>query len=251
MEPRAEVPQARADHLAATGPGDPLQAPRGLPQHKEIINDIESLDSAQDLGSTPPEDSELAVERSASDELEQHLAQLEAAPGDHPQALLQTLPTLLRVAARQLQPQQLEQIAQRIASLALAEPADEMASFLGCETALLARRYPAAMDLCQDYLRRFPQGPRARDVAFLAASTARLQLGDCARAVPLYDQALTFSGVLQSYNDEAYLGRARCRQQLGDAAGARSDLSLFLFKYPERRRDRELRSLLEQLQLDR
>ncbi|MFH1811497.1 MAG: hypothetical protein ABIJ09_22340 [Pseudomonadota bacterium] len=199
----------------------------------------------------PPLLETLHGERSAADDLEHHLAQLESEGAAGVSMLLGELPTLLRVAARQLEPERLEAVALRIAALHLAPPEDEVASFMACETTLLARRYPAAMDLCGDYLRRHPAGPHVREVAFLAGSVARVQLGDCARAVTFYDQALTFSGVLQSFNDEAYLGRARCLLERGDRSGARADLDLYLFKHPEQHHDAEIRALVTQLGLER
>jgi len=154
---------------------------------------------------------------------------------------------LISRSARGLEPRALVLRAERIAGLALPAPYDEEGAYLACESALAAQSYEAAYRLCSTYLERFPRGPRARDVAYLTATVARVQLGDCRAAVVRYKQALMFSGVLQSFNDEAYLGRALCHEQLGELDAARADLDLYLHKRPARIEAAQVRALAERL----
>jgi tetratricopeptide (TPR) repeat protein len=156
--------------------------------------------------------------------------------------------TLVQQHLRELEPRAIAVRAEYVATLALPAPYAEEAGHLACENALAARSFATAYQLCHRFLERFPGSARTRDVAYLTASVARLYLGDCQAAVEHYTTALVFSGTLQSYNDEAYLGRALCYTQLGQLDAARSDLDMYLHKRPDQAASDAVRDLTRRLQ---
>ena len=203
-----------------------------------------ALAVAPALAAAPAPPRDLAVE------IQQQLSHAEDGTDVEARSLaFAELALLMPMASQVLEPQALDLLAQRIAALRLESPEDERAAFMACESALLARSYETAYRLCSTYIERFPSGPRARDAAYLAGAVAGRQLGDCQAAVLRYGQALTFSGLLQSRHDEAYLGRARCFLQLGQTQRARADLDMYLHKHPERRQSKSVQHLLSELGL--
>ncbi|MBN2361467.1 MAG: hypothetical protein JXR83_18595 [Deltaproteobacteria bacterium] len=178
-----------------------------------------------------------------------YLASLAAAESmDQIEPALRGYKSLVKLHLRDLEPRAIAVRAEYIAKLVLPAPYAEEAGHLACESALAAKSYPSAYQLCRRYLELFPGSARTRDVAYLTASVARLYLGDCQSAIQFYSEALVFSGTLQSFNDEAYLGRALCHAQLGDLQAARSDLDLYLHKRPDQAASEAVRDLTRRLQ---
>jgi len=158
--------------------------------------------------------------------------------------------TLVKLHVRELEPRAIAVRAEYIATLALPAPFAEEAGHLACESALTAKSYASAYQLCHRYLELFSGSARTRDVAYLTASVARLYLGDCQAAIEHYTEALVFSSTFQSFNDEAYLGRALCYTQLGQLDAARRDLDLYLHKRPDQVESATVRDLTRRLQDD-
>jgi tetratricopeptide (TPR) repeat protein len=224
-QPAAALGEAAKDQ-SPRRPGKLYRPPRATPQRGEKLAAGDQLEAAADA----------------------HLANIEKAEEREQIALaFAAFREFCATRGRAMEPRALALRAERVASLALPTPFDEEAAYLACESALASQRYESAYRICSTYLERFPRGPRARDVAYLTATVARRYLGDCRAAVTRYTQALMFSGMLQSFNDEAYFGRALCHAQLGENDAARADLDLYLHKRPSRIDAAEVKALAEEL----
>jgi hypothetical protein len=132
------------------------------------------------------------------------------------------------------------------------------------------RQPEAALLLLQKYYQQFPQGVlrSEADVAFVEALLAlsreaqaleflqghppasgplRLLRGEllaaanrCPEAVVILEQCLQEPGLVE----RSLIGRARCRAQLGEAAGSRADLERYLKEFPDGKFAREAAAAL-------
>lgn len=228
------APKKQVEKVAVAVPYGPPE----LKQEELVVEQIE--ETATEAAQPEP----LDIEKSA----DVYLALLEKAQtSDEMKQSLFGYKSLMAVNSRRMAPLRVVARAERIASLALPTPYDEEAAYIACESALAAKSYESAYRLCSNYIERFPRGPHTREVAYFAATVARLHLDDCRAAVTRYSQALVFSGMLQSYNDEAYFGRALCYASLGETDLARSDLDMYLHKRPHRLKSKQVQDLIQKL----
>ena len=88
-------------------------------------------------------------------------------------------------------------------------------------------------------------GPTGSSRGLLAArAELRAEQGRCAAAVLDFDRLLANAGEHDAIVERALRGRASCRAQTGDAAGARSDLETYLARFPDGRFAAEARAAL-------
>jgi len=93
-----------------------------------------------------------------------------------------------------------------------------------------------------DGLALAPTGSRP---ALLAArAELRAEQGRCAAALSDFDRLLARAGEHDAIVERALHGRASCRAQVGDVAGARADLESYLTRFPDGRFAAEARATL-------
>ena len=69
-----------------------------------------------------------------------------------------------------------------------------MAEVLLCEALIATRRAKEAIEACEARLKRPQSDEEKRQIHFLLATIHHTQLGDCAKAIPHYGQAMVFGG---------------------------------------------------------
>jgi hypothetical protein len=77
-----------------------------------------------------------------------------------------------------------------------------------------------------------------------ARAELRAEQGRCAAAVADFDRLLARAAAHDAIVERALHGRASCRAQVGDVAGARADLETYLTRFPDGRFAAEARSML-------
>lgn len=118
---------------------------------------------------------------------------------------------------------------------------------LRCEQRLLRARDRRALDACRAFGQQHPEHPGARTLSYAAGRVAEDELGDLAAAEEEYSRALLLSPFAGLPATDVLLARARVRGALGDLEEARADLRLYLHQEPLAERDPSVRRLATDL----
>ncbi len=121
-----------------------------------------------------------------------------------------------------------------------------MAEVLLCEALIATQRANEAIEACEARLKRPQSDEEKRQIHFLLATIHHTQLGDCARAIPHYGQAMVFGGT-SLFDDRVRLFRASCALELHQLDLAASDLESVKSRSGRLPNPEELARLLKRL----
>ncbi|NOZ84956.1 MAG: tetratricopeptide repeat protein [Deltaproteobacteria bacterium] len=122
---------------------------------------------------------------------------------------------------------------------------DEEVTYLLCRMKVEAMEVEAAVESCMNYLDRFPRGYRSTETLYLTATMYRQLPGGFEQASDLYQSYLERKDARKK--DEALYWKAGCLLQDGRKVEAIKDLNLYLDKFPNGKRAREVKVLLHKL----
>jgi hypothetical protein len=104
-------------------------------------------------------------------------------------------------------------------------PEVKLAEEMLCEAFIATQQPRRAIEACTALLEDGRDEEAERAVHYRLATIYRTQLSDCRSAVRHYGRAMVF-GRRSMLDDEVLLGRAHCLLDLGDLAGAKSDIAI-------------------------